>query len=654
MTCHITVLGDSSSSGIGLGRACYPANLARILRDRLEVHIFNCAVPGFTSADANRFFHNVAAKRPLDYLIVYLGNNEGAASYQKKHFSTLKAWLADRLSRQPGRHFRPVLSPPRFRFNYEMPAQTAAVTPAEFRDNLRSIVRCATKRSAQTIILNPVANRRFPCGLGITNSTYFCRLDHLDRLGEAVVNEPIDDASETLTAGLRYYRRSQFAEAIKVWESLVSMENVAGFIARHNIACARAQLADDASESQLRALLGEYDSYDSTVLYNLSILTRWQGYPDAADQLLEAAIEKDTSVYRIQQAYRDVINEFASMSGVRVLDMKPILKPFHFIDYCHPTEEGHEEIARAVADLIRPNVQPRCLQEGSSYETYFPTPNYKYKLGQTLLDYYCIDWPIQEGRIAAAIATKGHSVKDMNSDDFDGEINKCVANFFHSNSQHPVFTDNLNLLGAWSPRSHEILSFPEQFLYRVLYNYSAAFENDGLAKCLSAASILEQVRFSAADYKQIILRKTHDNLDTELDITRVYFDAILNKIKHQLLSDNLIYRVAIGQRICTVMTWFTREAFRYGTQSRMSMLYARWDIEKIIEGLIVAIVIANKRGEEPALVKLDQLLSQILSLLQAHEHHVQLYHRDAMSFSVDKYMIDLASIERTIKAQIDA
>lgn len=654
MSCHITVLGDSSSSGIGLGRACYPARLANILRDELEVHVFNCAVPGFTSADASRFFHDVSAKRPLDYLIVYLGNNEGAAGYRKSYFSTLKAWLAVSLSRQPGRQFRPVLSPPRFRFNYEMPTQTAAVTPAEFRDNLRSIVRCATKRGAQVIILNPVANRRFPCGLGITNSTYFCRLDHLDRLGEAVINEPIDDASETLAAGLRCYSRSQFVEAIKAWESLVSMENVAGFIARHNIACARALLADDTSESQLRALLGEYDSYDSTVLYNLSILTRCKGYPDAADQLLEAAIEKDTSIYRVKQAYRDVINEFASMNGVRVLDMKPILKPLHFIDYCHPTEEGHEEIARAVANIIRSDDPPRCRQEDSRYEMYFPTPNYKHKPGQTLLDYYCIDWPIHQDRIAAAIAARGHSKKDMSGENFDGKINRCVANFFHSNSQHPVFTDNLNLLGAWFPRSHEILSFPEQFLYRILYNYSAAFEKDGLAKCLSAASILEQVRFSAADYKQIILRTAHDNLDTELDTTRAYFDAIVNKIKHQLLSGNLIYHVIIGQRICTVMTWFTREAFRYGTQSRMSMLYARWDIERIIEGLIVAIVIANKQGEESALVKLDRLLSQILSLLQAHEHHVRLYHRDAMSFSVDEYMVDLASIERTIKAQIDA
>lgn len=654
MACHITVLGDSSSSGIGLGRACYPAKLARILRDELAVHVVNCAVPGFTSADASRLFHTVAAKRPLDYVIIYLGNNEGAVGARKGYYSALKTRVADSFSRQPGRQFRPVLSPPRFRFNYEVPAQTVAITPAEFRDNLRSIFRRARKQGAQVIILNPVANRRFPCGLGATNSSYFCSLDHLDRLGDAVINEPIDEASETLAAGLRCFVEGQCDEAIRVWESLVPMKNVAGFIARHNIACARAQLGHDTSESQLRALLGEYDSYDSTVLYNLATLTRCQGDREAADHLLDEALEKDVSIYRIRREYRDVINGFASMKGVRVLDLKPILKSSHFVDYCHPTEEGHEEIARAVADLIRSDARPRRPPEGSRYEVSFPTPDYVHQPGQTLLDYYCIDWPIHQPRIAAAVAAIGRGEKDPHGGDSGGEIVECVENFFRSNSQHPVFTGHLNLLGAWAPRSHEILSFPEQFLYRVLYNYSLAFEKDRSARRLSAAPFLEQVRFSAADYKQIILRATDDDLETELDTTRPYFDAIVNKIKQQLMSADLMYRVTLGQRIRTVMTWFTREAFRYGTQSRMSMLYARWDIEKIVEGLIVAIVIADRRGEERELGQLDKLLSHVLSLLQVHEQHVRLYHQDANLFSGGAYKADLAHVERSIKAHIDA
>jgi lysophospholipase L1-like esterase len=646
----ITVLGDSSSSGIGLGQDCYPAKLVGILRDELDIHVLNCAVPGFTSADASRFFHAVASERPLDYLIIYLGNNEGAVGPRKGYYSAFKARVADRFSRQPERQFRPVLSPPRFRFTYEVQAQTATTTPAEFRDNLRSIVRRATKKGARVIILNPVANRFFPCGMGATNSTYFCYLDHLDRIGGEVVNDPIDEGSGALAAGLRCFIAGQWDEAIGIWTPQAARQNVAGFIARHNIACARARRGDDTSESQLRALLGEYESYDSTVLYNVAMLRRCQGDREAADQLLDAAYEKDTSIYRVRRKYREVIEGFASVNGVRVLDLAPILKSCHFVDYCHPTGEGHDEIARAVAALIRSDRPPRHRSEGSWYGVSLPTPNYVHQPGQTLLDYYCIDWPIAQDRIAAAIAAFGRADAAADAGENADEIDRCVANFFRANGQHPIFTADLDLSGAWMPRSHEILSFPEQFLYRVLYNYSVAFEVDGLAGRLSAAALLEPVRFSSAAYRQIIMRGTDDDLTAELDVTRAYFDAIVNKIGHQLASADLIYRVTIGPRLRTVLTWFTREAFRYGTQSRMSMLYARWDIERIVEGLIVAIVIAARRGDDRALGRLDGLLRHVLSLLQVHERHARRYHRDSASFSVGEYETDLADAERAIKA----
>ena len=114
MTCHITVLGDSSSSGIGIGRVCYPAQLARILCER-DVHVFNSAVPGFTSADASRFFHDTADSRPLDYVIVYLGNNEGAVGARKGSLQRRQG-LGGRQFSRAKTPFHPVLTPPRFRF----------------------------------------------------------------------------------------------------------------------------------------------------------------------------------------------------------------------------------------------------------------------------------------------------------------------------------------------------------------------------------------------------------------------------------------------------------------------------------------------------------------------------------------------------------
>ena len=644
MACHVTVLGDSSSSGIGLGRDCYPARLARILSRDLDVAVFNSAVPGFTSGDASRYFHAIAT-HPHDYVIIYLGNNEGAVGARKGYYGSVRARVTEALSGAQPREFRPVLSPTRFRFSYDVPAARVVTTPTEFRDNLRSIVRRATRAGAEVIILNPIANRRFPCGVGATNSSYFCYLDRLDQFGDPVVNQPRDEASAALAAGLGRFTVGEFQAAVAAWQPLVAINNVAGYIARHNVACAAARLGDGGSEAKLTAMLGEYAYYDSTILYNLAGLKGGQGDRESAEHLLDRAFEADASLYRIRQEYRQVIEAFAQAAGVRVLDLAPILTPHRFVDYCHPTGEGHEEIARALADLIRADGHPPPGAEASRYEVVLPTPDYLHQPGQTLVDYYCVDWPIPPARIAAAWADLRDGVSGSAADGRDDDIHACVANFVRSNSDHPAFSEPLTFRDAWTPRSYEVLSCPEQFMYRVLYNYSLAFEKSAIGAHLSAGSDLDQVRLAAEDYRRIILRSTEDDLEAELDTTREYLDAIMGKIAQRLRSAGPMYRVTLGQRIRTIMTWFTREALRYGTQSRLSMLYARWDIEKIVEGLIVAVVIADTRGDERELRWLDAVLSHVLSLIQVHERHAGLYHRDDPSFSADGYQAELARFE---------
>ena len=619
-----------------------------MLSGDLDVAVLNSAVPGFTSGDASRYFHAIATQ-PHDYVIIYLGNNEGAVGARKGRYSPMRARVTAALSGAQTRQFRPVLSPTRFRFSYDVPAAAVVTQPREFRDNLRSIIGRASRTGARVIILNPVANRRFPSGVGAINSSYFCLLDPLDRFGDPIVNQPVDEASESLDAGLRSFAAGEYDAAIRTWQPLVSIENVAGFIARHNAACAAERLGDVGSESRLRAQLGEYESYDSTILYNLAIVKGNRGDRKAADQLLEQAFEADASLYRIRREYREVIAAFASAAGVRVLDLAPILTPHRFVDYCHPTSEGHEEIAHALADLIRADGHPGVGGGGSRYEVALPTPDYLHQPGQTLVDYYCIDWPIPKKRIAAVLAHINGRVGGSDDGRRDDAIRACVKNFVRVNNDHPAFPGPLNLRGAWTPRSYEILSCPEQFMYRVLYNYSLAFEQDGSAARLSTGLRLEQVRVSARDYRRIILRATEDDLDAEIDTTREYLDLIAAKIRQQLMSAGPIYRVTLGQRIRTIITWFTREALRYGTQSRLSMLYARWDIDKVVEALIVAVVIADRRGDEGELTWLDAVLSHVLSLIQVHERHAGLYQCDDPAFSVDDYQAELASLEGSIR-----
>ncbi len=654
MPCRIAILGDSSSSGIGLGRDCYPAKLLAHLREEIDVQILNYAVPGFTSADASRFFHAVGAKERTDYLIIYLGNNEAAHSAQKGYYSPAKASLTAWITRPPPKQFRPVLSPPRFRFQHQVAPPVPATTPLEFRKNLRSIVRCATRQGTEVILINPVANARFPCGVGTPNSSYMCYLDDLDRLGYEIKNQPADDIAKRLSGGIEHFTAGRWSEAIASWQPVAPIAGVAGFIARHNLACARARLGDSAGESQLRALLGQFPRYDSTILYNLAQLMERRDDREGAADLGRQALEADVSVYRIHEKYRDAIATFASTRDVRILDLAPILTAEHFIDYCHPTGAGHERIALALAQLIRDDHRATGLVEGSRHEITLPTPNYLHDPGQTLIDYYCMDWPIDRLQIAALV--EGQRQAHPSDPPDDTKLGACIRNFFESNRQHPIFTANIEFSGSWIPRSHEILSFPEFFLYRVLRGYSAAYESAGLAARLSAAPLLEPIRFSSNDYERIILRQNGEPLDIDLDLREAYQRAIVEKVRDQLTSDSAIFRPTIGERLRTVTRWYTREAFRYGTQSRLSMLYARWDIERLIEGLVVAIVIAESRQEAAAghIEALDRLLLVILELIGIHERHVDRYHQNERAFSIAAYGSDLAQMRQAVENELCA
>ena len=123
---------------------------------------------------------------------------------------------------------------------------------------LGKILCRARSLGGKSILINPVANERFPAGLGAVNSSYFCYLDAFDALGYALHNSPIDDASKALTAGLNHFINGRFNEAIEIWRPYAQRIDVAGFIAAHNVACARARIGDDAGEAELRGLLGKY------------------------------------------------------------------------------------------------------------------------------------------------------------------------------------------------------------------------------------------------------------------------------------------------------------------------------------------------------------------------------------------------------------
>ena len=648
MSCKILILGDSSSSSIGAGNYCYPVKLFQMLQDNVNLKVLNCAVPGSTSADMSCFFQKALKGVPFDYVIVYLGNNEGTDGYHKGAYSPLKETVKSFFFTRPVPALKPVLSPTPHTFTYTVPSQKPSVKPSEFSKNLKHIIRQASKSGAKVILINPIANYNFPSGVAARNSTFFYFYGELNSSHLAEINKAIDEDSSTLILGLKLMAAGHTEQAISIWHPLSTRKNVLGFIASHNIALARVLSGQSATLNELKALLGKYKSYDAIIFHNLAKIMEAQGNSFDAKNYFKSAYEKDSSSYRIKQEYRHKIFQLSSLSNVHIIDLGAILKPMDFVDYCHPTEEGHIKIARALKEKILLKV-PSCQKGETSYKNLFPSPNFSREPNTTLINYYSIDWEIDVTKIKEAFAQayKGNKT----SKNLCQKIASYVENFIQANKRHPIFTQDLNQIEDLVPRSNEILSFPEFYLYRILYNYSQIYEQASLSDYLSVKPLIEKVRLSAKDYKRIILKNNYESLESELNLTTNYLNNIFLRVKQQILSKDAIYRVTIDERIRTIITWYTREAFKYGTQSRISMLYAYFELEELIESLIVVLVIAVQNKLD-VIYHINRLLDDLLALIDVHEKWVRLYLRQDKSFSHKGYEKALTNIEKTLKAYV--
>jgi hypothetical protein len=81
------------------------------------------------------------------------------------------------------------------------------------------------------------------------------------------------------------------------------------------------------------------------------------------------------------------------------------------------------------------------------------------------------------------------------------------------------------------------------------------------------------------------------------------------------------------------------------------MLYAYFDIEELIEGLIVALVIAV-RNKLDVIAYINRIFNDLLALINVHEKWAQLYQQQDKSFSYGAYGKALANIETRLKAYV--
>ena len=216
--------------------------------------------------------------------------------------------------------------------------------------------------------------------------------------------------------------------------------------------------------------------------------------------------------------------------------------------------------------------------------------------------------------------------------------NKCsIINFITANTIHPIFTKSLLSKEIYLPLQNEIFSLPENYIYRIMFNYVVFFEENISDKIISKKKLNLNSKF----YKKIILRNSSFSLKLPLFLEKNYQEEIEKKLYLYINQQNKLFKDDIFNRLKTIIFWYTRESFKYGTLSRSSMLYNRSSIDKLVESLVVLIIIEFKnKGKKIELY--IQILIVLLSLIDIHETHVDRYlvQKDFDHFRYDKDLND--------------
>lgn len=631
-------IGDSSTSGIGGGMHIYPYKLKKHFEKSgicSSVSADNYAVPGFTSSDAvvliSKIRHQISPDEKT-FIIIYLGNNELSASQYKgryTHFKGIKNRFANYFSRK-ARTINLVNKEDKFHFIMSPEGISVANNLQDFQENMGVLFRSCQQSKAHVVCVVPAANLHFPAGLGLSNALWFKHIGQED-CSSAFIAQHYDLRDTTVCAlyrALCLTEQKKHGAAQAMLEAvLCGTENKAiRAVAFNNLAVLDFY---GGRYEQARSLLNSASDicpvYQSIFYYNLAKIFLRTGDTAEHENYLRRAYETDVSLYRVKGAVRESLLQLIQTLGIdHVFVPGEELQRNVFIDYCHPLEHVHEHIAAEVFARIRaaispPNKSCRCT---FSYRNIFPSPDLFFHQDDTLIDYYSIDQDSDDRIVKHSFINFHESMSATSA----GNATLCQAygNFVRENSTHPLFINAETFKKIPPLHWFEVLNFPEYYVYRVLLNYSTYLENHNgdMQELLGGYG---NFKFSSENYNKLILRKKERNLSVPLETSLLSAHLIINNLKLYIRTDQN-FTVCPDTRIKTILYWYTREAFRYGTQSRASMLFCLWNYEKIIEALLVCYAIFHKNNRVDQIAAVKKMLRFIVAEINELEGAVKQYY----------------------------
>ena len=655
----VLILGDSTSMSIGLEKKTYPFLLAKAPIWPEGTRIINCSLPGITSADAAAFFFSCRGSwfRSLTAVIVYLGNCDTASSEIRKGKYGHLRQAAFRARLVTGR------APTKTRLKNQLlhyewnNAYDAAIesleNPSHFEYNIGRVIQACHNASIPVILVRPKANRYFPPGVGKGNFVFYRHLGLKEKLSQHI-SIPDDRFKEAL----RLHESEQFEQAAAAYRDImlqppkVLMSKEYPLLVLNNYAAARAESgASEEAGYIFQLLLKERGVRREIVLFNLAQIQKTGGRKEEYERLMADSYESDQSLYRIRSPYVQALDRLAVRHiQVRIVDMATLIPDELYLDYCHPRPEGQirmaNEMCRQIGEIgIAGN-------QAADLENILYNPELAMGNVMEFHEYFKTFAPLKENQIAEAIGALGESLKRREVSDsavqarssMPRAIRKAVDYYL----RHPYFTSVHDVVRHPPRYPSDVGRFPEYFLVRLLIPYLQEHESNS---ALSG-------RFDPA---LELLRTSHQLLSilpagcvSLVDLGLPQFDMayeearlplLLGKVR-KLLLQHLQAGNQVFERTKTTIFWYVREALRFGTHSRVSMLYDRLLMEFLAEGLAVAGVLDGKMGLK-RVAEIEGLIHLLQSAVRIHEEHCSRFSlaRDAgpLLLSYDRQLAGIAS-----------
>ena len=482
MTKSIIILGDSTSMTIGADHAMYPFKLAEKSIWADGATIINCSLPGFTSADACRFFFEQKhAFGEIKAVIIYLGNCDTMATELPKHKFTPYRSILYRVKKRFGQKIKKINKTKRnnkflyFEWNDNFDQSIETEVPVSmFEYNISRVLDYCERKTICTVLVRPEAHVSFPAGSGKGNFVFYNYLGMNPRLSHRMTS---DDSR--LIAAAKAYEEGDFSKSADVLKDMLlfpfssksSLEYQTLLV--NNYATCQASLgAFEEAEYLLQALLNERDVRREIVLYNLSMVSRMRGDEDEFSQRFEDAYEADGSMYRIRESYKNAVDRLASrFKGVKLVDMREIVHDEDFVDHCHPLPYAQDKIADEILKYLDvPN-----LRGDSPMDIQNILFNPEYSLGNDteFYRYFNAYSPISDADVRKEMHGLSARLKTQEDEDewpldLIADLPRDMASAFMYYQRHPVFPSLKDAVNAMPGQATDFGRFPELFVCRFM------------------------------------------------------------------------------------------------------------------------------------------------------------------------------------------